>query len=239
MAISFVNAGASSESNNPTLGQPASIAAADLLLIFNSTRGGGTVSTPTDYDEQAKHASSSGINNIALYKKIAVGDETTIGLTTSGGDGPALSQTCAIRGVDTVTPFVEATTPSENASAEDIGPISGLTIAAGNAVLVLAHRADNASTNTPGTSVGALSGDGLTWTQIGQHSSGIGADGCMGWYLGINNTGSPVVVTSKTVDVTGGSQAGYGMMLELQAAGGGGTPVAPRAMAHYRRRWAA
>src|SRR5207253_6902037 len=87
-----------------------------------------------------------------------------------------------------INPLADLGAISNNATAQNIGPITGFTPTnAGNngAVIVLGHRADD------WTSVATLSGDGLTWVQIGAPSSTLGTDAGMVWNHAIYSGAPP------------------------------------------------
>src|SRR5439155_1474058 len=108
-----------------------------------------------------------------------------------------------------------AAVSANNATAQNIGPITGFTPTnAGNngAVIVLGHRADD------WTSVATLSGDGLTWVQIGAPSSTLGTDAGMVWNHAIYS-GAPPTITAKTFTVTGGAtNTSAGRMISIKPA---------------------
>ena len=213
--ITFVGVGTAAAKNNasvtPTL--PSGLQADDLMLCFASARGNGTLGTPTGWTQkwQLAHASS-GINNAALfYRFYQAGDGDPTVTYTGGAFGhTVIAQVCAFRGVDPANPFDVQGATSSNASQVNIGPISGITTGAnGKCVIVFGHRADDC------TSVAALSGDGLTWNEIGEPDSTLGDDAGEVWDYAISTTGS-ITITNKTFTVTGGSaNRGMGVMQSL------------------------
>jgi hypothetical protein len=213
--ITFVGVGTAAAKNNvsvtPTL--PSGLQVGDLMLCFASARGNGTLGTPTGWTQkwQLAHASS-GINNAALfYRFYQAGDGDPTVTYTGGASGhTVIAQVCAFRGVDPANPFDVQGATSSNASQANIGPISGITTGAnGKCVIVFGHRADD------WTSVATLSGDGLTWNEIGEPDSTLGNDAGEVWDYAISTTGS-ITITNKTFTVTGGSaNTGMGVMQSL------------------------
>jgi len=216
--ITFIGAGAGASANNASVSPalPSGFQANDLLLCFASARGNGTLGTPTGWTQlfQVAH-SSSGINKIALFYKIAVGGDANPTVTYTGGASghTVIAQCCAFRGVDPSSPFDVIGATSSNASQANIGPISGITPTVEDAcVIVMGHKADD------WTSVATLSGDGLTWVEIGEPDSDLGNDAGEVWDYAIIS-GSPITITNKTFTVTGGAaQTGLGKMISLKPA---------------------
>jgi len=218
MPITYVGAGTAAAANNasvtPTL--PGGLQVGDLLLCFASARGPGTLGTPSGWTQrwQLSHASS-GVNKIALFWKVyAAGDgNPTVTYTGGGSNQTVIAQCCAFRGVKNSSPFDTQGSTSSNASQGNIGPISGITPAYNDAcVLVFGHRADD------WTSVDTLTGDGLTWNEIGEPDSTAGSDAGEVWDYAVIS-GAPVTITSKTLTVTGGAaNTGMGVMDSLRAA---------------------
>ena len=121
---------------------------------------------------------------------------------------------------------VDSTNPTEIGSvslsgdaATNIGPITGLTPSAPkSAVLAIAGRGDD------WTSVATLSGDSLTWAEIGEPDDATRAIGLV-WDYAIQPA-APTAVTAKTFTVTGGSGVWRGWLLGLRAAASS-TPSTP------------
>lgn len=218
MALSFGTVGTFAAADNasvtPTM--PGSIVAGQVLLCFASARGNGTLGCAgwTQYFQEP-HASS-GLNKIALFWKVAAGGDASPTVTYSGGNAgeTVIAEVVAVSGADTSTPFVEKGTVASNGSASNIGAITGITIAAGNAVMVFGHRADD------WTSIATLTGDGLTWAEISDAGkSTLGSDAGQVWDYALCPAGA--TIGNKTFVVTGGSaNPGMGVMVELAASTG-------------------
>ena len=214
MALTYVGVGTAAAGNNASLtpALPSGWAVDDLLLVYVSSRGNGTWTAPTGWTQifQVAH-SSSGINKIACFYKFAVSDEVAPAMTYSGGASgqTTLAQVCAFRGSIPNSPVDILGSASSNSSATNIGPISGITTTSGNGVIIVfGHRADD------WTSVATLSGDSLTWVEIGEPDTTSGNDAGQVWDYALFS--SNVTVTSKTFTVSGGSaQTGLGIMLSI------------------------
>jgi len=218
MPITFVNVGAAVYSSGGTTGTiyptlPSGLQVGDLVLVFVTGRGNHNfTSTVLGRQWQYSHASS-GINKIALfYKFYQTGDgNPDINWTGGGTSQTVIAQACAFRGVSTTTPFGVIGASSSNASQANIGPIGGISgVPAGDPIIVFGHRADD------WTSVATLSGDGLTWYEIGEPKTSSGNDAGEVWDYAFS---AGLSVTSKTFTVTGGLvQTGMGIMQSLKAA---------------------
>lgn len=203
MPITFVGVGTAVAKNNgsvtPTL--PSGLQANDLMLCFASARGNGTLGTPTGWTQKWQ-VNYGTINKIALfYKFYASGDGNPTVTYTGGSSGhTVIGQVCAFRNVNQSNPFDVQGSTSGGSGIEslNIGPITGITTGAnGKLVIVFGHKADD------WTSVATLTGDGLTWNEIGEPSSTLGNDAGEVWDYAISSTGS-ITIASKTFIVTGG-----------------------------------
>lgn len=237
MAITFVAAGASSATNGsaPTPGLPAGLAANDLMLaVFYSRENvDGTVAISAGWTQLINDRTAGGLLGV-WYRLFVAGDVApTFTLTghVSGTSGDsAIAQIAAWRGVDPTTPIDVQGAVSTNASIQNIGAISGLTLGANDAVVVIGGKRDD------WTSVALLTGDGLAWAEIGEPDTTLGLDAGLVWDFAINGT-SIVTLTSKTFTVIGGAAAdGKGVMVSINVAPRRGqiswaeleTPNAPR-----------
>lgn len=226
MAITHVNSGTAANSIgtgtlSPTL--PGSMAAGDLMLCFVVQRYRiGTISLDQSWSSYNSWAHSAQDIQLHLWYKIHTGSESapTVTITAGSLNATVIAHIAAFRGVNTSSPFTEAGTLFQTGSTiQNIGAITGIVIAAGAAVLVLGGKADDWTAG-----VGTLSGDSLTWTEIGDVPSTTGTDAGLVWDLGVDG-GSGTTVTSKTFAPAGGGVAhSVGIMLELAIAS---TPVYP------------
>lgn len=223
MAITFVASGTTSSTSGtaPTPGLPAGLNDNDLMVLFFFSRhtGSGTMSVSTSGWQKIFNQVTP-FGTLSVYWKLRVtGDVApTIsisGYTTGAAGDDSLAHIAAFRGVDVSSPWGTSALTVNNGytSQQDIGAITGLSLLAGNAVLVLGGKLDD------WTSVATLTGDGLTWNEIGDFSSTAGNDAGAVWDYAIN-AGSTVTVTSKTFVVTGGVVANSrGLMLQINASG--------------------
>jgi hypothetical protein len=232
MAITFVGAGTFAETNNndntPTL--HASTAENDLIIGVGLIRGlntddnAGTINSfGSGYTEIANftHSTGSPKPRLAVYGKIAGAAEgnPTFDITGLATGNTVISNVYTFRGID-LSDFLDVTgSASENAAAEDIGAISGITaLASDGLIVVVGGRTDDF------TSVADLTGDSLTWAEAGEVISTLGQDA--GFVVGYAiYSGSGPTVTNKTFDVTGGSGKGLGIMFSVNPADGGGDVV--------------
>ena len=217
--LSFVAAGASSATNGsaPTPGLPAGLAIADLLIaVFYSRENvDGTVSISSGWAQLYNDRTSGGLLGV-WYRQYQSGDAAptfTLGGHATGNSGDsAIAQICAFRGEDRTDEIDVSGAVSTNASAQNIGAISGITLAANDAVVVIGGKRDD------WTSVATLSGDSLTWAEVGEPDTTSGADAGLVWDYAIDG-GSGATVTAKTFAVTGGASAdGKGVMFSINVA---------------------
>jgi len=211
MPITFVGVGTAVSSSDYPSGSltpalPTGLQAGDLVLIFCSSSSIHSIFTATGYTEQWRldHASSR-INTIALlYRFYESGDgDPTVSWYGGAVNNTIIMQICAFRGVDSANPFDVQGSTSSNDDLQNIGPISGITTGAnGKCTIVFGHRADD------WTSVATLTGDGLTWNEIGEPDSTLGNDAGMVWDYATH--GGSQAITDKTFIVTGG-KTNYGL----------------------------
>jgi hypothetical protein len=217
--ITFVGAGTRATSRNanvtPTI--PVTIAN-DLILVFAAVWGdsgevAGTLAL-SGYTPIFNEANTTGNNAWSLFCKIAAGSDGNPTVTYTGGDSDdrVIAQAAVWRGTgtDCNTVVVEQGTLRQGNLEFHIGPISGITIAANNMVIVLGERNSSAW-----TSVATLSNDGLTWAEIGEPE---GDYINIVWDYAIDG-GSGTTVTDKTFTVTGGTKHyTLGKMIEIAVA---------------------
>lgn len=219
MAITFRGAGAGAAANNAAV-TPAlfeSPTAGDLLLGLVTIRDNGsatTFSASAGWSQRFQFAKASGsLACLALFYKVAAGGDGNPTFTPTGGasNDTVIGQCCSFRGVHQSTPFDTDGSNFSSDSAQDIGAITGLTPAANDAaVIVCGAKGDD------WTSVATLSGDSLTWNEIGEPSSTTGTDAGLVWDYAIIS-GAPVTISSKTFTVTGGvAKAVIGKMTSIQ-----------------------
>ena len=217
MAISFVGAGAGVAANNATVtpALPSGIQAGDLLLCLAYTRSStGSLSGPSGWSTLTSGNNATGGKFALYYKKAAGGDANPSVAVTLGSNGDTIIAQCAaFRGADADAPSdVIGTLYQSGSNVQNIGPISGITPGvADTLILVVGGKTDD------WTSVATLSGDSLTWAEIGEPSSTLGSDAGMVWDYAIES--GTVAVTSKTFTVTGGVAAlPVGRMLSIKPA---------------------
>ncbi len=215
---------ASSLTQTPTL--PAGLAVGDILILVAGNRSLGApkdaITIPGGWDLVLDEINSNvligGQNHLVIaWRRV---DDVirevapVVGFSTFITN---MSQVIAVRGVDNIVPIAEFTVSSSTAGAapHTIGPITGLTVAAGNAALVVGQLSDNFF--DPG--IDTLTGDGLTWAELVEASTTLGSDAGYVIDMAINDTGSPVAVSAKTFVVNGDNGLhSIGSMLELVAA---------------------
>jgi hypothetical protein len=188
----------------------------DLQIIIAYTRVSGIthfIATDTGWDEQLDDSGSGGSWFIAT-KSYTTGDSIPqMNWTGVVAGNTHFAQMFVYRGVDVVDPIDVLGTLSHNASQQDIGPITGITpTAAGTFIIVAGGKADD------WTSVADLTGDSLTWAELGETASTLGSDGGLvvdegtGWTSG--------AISNKTFTVTGGAaNVGSGIMFSLNPGG--------------------
>jgi hypothetical protein len=225
MAITYRGAGAAATANNAavTPALPEVPTAGDLLLclayIRNDDVSGTVLGTPSGWTQRFQiHGSVSQTPGLALFYKIAAGGDSNPTVTpTGGGSGDDVIAQCAsFRGVDTSAPFdSDGASYDSAAQVADIGPISGLTPGVSDAaVIVMGGKSDD------WTSVATLTGDSLTWNEIGEPDAVAGSDAGMVWDYTII-VGAAVAITNKTFTITGGvARAAIGKMTVLKPSGG-------------------
>ena len=213
--VTFVAAGASSATDGggpPTPGLPAGIAEGDLMVCaFYSrevTDGGVTPRTP-GWAQVLSDRSAGGL--LAVFAKNYQSGDAALTFVLTGHVGGAagndcLAQIAAWRNADSAVQLsMLRTTPA----AVDIGTIDGVTLNPREVVLVIGGKLDD------WTSVAVLSGNGLTWAEIGEPDSTAGADAGMVWDYAINGD-TETLVTAKSFVVTGGTAVqGKGVMVKL------------------------
>jgi hypothetical protein len=226
MAITFVGAGTAAFGNNadvtPTL--HANTAAGDLIVVLtvlrgeNATAGAMTLNAVgSGYTElfNFTHSTGSPRPRLAGHWKIAgAGEADPLVDIAPLATGATVGAQCAtFRGINTADPIDAIGGNDENASQQDIGPIIGFTPAANDgAIIVVGGKCDD------WTSVDLLTGDGLTWVEIGEPDSILGQDEGLVWDHAIW-VGAPPTITNKTFTVTGGAaNKGLGTMFSLNPA---------------------
>jgi PGF-pre-PGF domain-containing protein len=219
-AITYVDVGVVSTGSGDgdlTPALPNGLQTDDVMIVYYYTRGtGGSVSISAGWTPLYVNSDSSG--GLAVwYRFYQNGDSaptiTSSGLVSTGnpnGRDDAIAQVAAWRGISTGDPIDALGTVSTNASQQNIGAISGITIAADSVVIVLGGKRDD------WTSVATLSGDSLTWAEVGEPDSTAGGDAGIVWDYAINGAAQKAI-TTKTFTVTGGANAaGKGVMFSLR-----------------------
>ncbi len=178
----------------------------DLVLLAVTVRGAGTTATPAGWSVVSSFTTSFYRTDIFSRIKQA-GDTGNIVVTVSASSAQTtIGQTFAFNGGATVTvgtPYLSTTSNLE------IGPISGITVGVGEVVVVVGGRSND------WTAIDSLSGDGLTWQQIGNASTASGGDAGQVADCAANGTASAVVVSSKTWTTNEVGTAKGGVMLRV------------------------
>jgi hypothetical protein len=207
VALTFVAAGTAANANYAavTPGLPAGRQSGDWLLCLAIVRDAtATLSIDQGYSTRWSNLPHVGSDTLTmcLFQKVDGGSEVAPTVTPAGGEAgdDVIAQVCAFRpgANETIAFDSDSTTTSLDATGQDIGPLTGFTPINNNAVVIVCGaKADN------WTSVADLTGDGLTWAEIGEPAAGGGTDAGMVWDYAIIS-GAPVAITDKTFVVTGG-----------------------------------
>ncbi len=149
---------------------------------------------------------------LGLYWRVAngAGDDTpSVTLAQAGSGNVRIGQIASFDGVDTSDP-IDVVSAAVTASMSGITAISPTAV--NGAIIVHGGTSDGSW-----TSVATLSGDSLTWGELGEPDTGTGNDVGMVWDWAPWTGGAPTI-TDKTFSVTGGSGTGLGAMVSLNAA---------------------
>lgn len=178
----------------------------DLVLLAVTVRGAGTTDTPAGWSVVSSFTTSFYRTDIFSRIKQA-GDTGDVVVTTNAtGSQTTIGQTFAFaNGATTAV----GTTYLATASAFEIGPIPGMAIDAGACVVVIGGRSNN------WTGIDSLSGDGLTWQQIGNASTTAGGDAGQVADCATNDTAGTVTVAAKTWTTNELGGARGGVMIEV------------------------
>lgn len=133
----------------------------------------------------------------------------TVNNNSGGAQSTVIAQIAAFSGTHATTP-IDVIGSVLSSTGSDIGPIPAITPGyADGAVVVFGDRSDD------WTSVATLSGDSLTWNEIGEPDSTSGADGGMVWDYALYS--AIPTLTDKTFTVTGGlSDITHGLMFSIR-----------------------
>jgi hypothetical protein len=205
----------------------ASTAEGDLLLFFHYSRASGgdeTVTPDTSPAFTTIFNSVTAGNGLvcAAQRIVGVGEASstylaTITNHTSGTTGESVNEWIeTYRGADPTTPILDFTASlSTWASSLNLGSVAAPaspSVPVGGMAVVFAGRFENVVTQT------TLTGDSLTWAQRTLNNNSSGADAGAVTQTGLNETGSAVNVTAKTITTTGTAQAGAGRMFIINPA---------------------
>jgi len=217
-AISFIGAGTASSANNastaPTI--HASTAVDDFMIMADTAIAAGipgNVVVPTGWNLLTEFnrdgAASPRIS--LLYRYFVTGDTTpTVEYYGTSANDLHITQIATFRNVHLLDPVPVMGVPGSNGAATNLGPIPAIqTSYSGGATVVVGARGDD------WTSVATLTGDSLTWVEIGEPDSTTLDDGGLVWDYALIPTG-PQVISTKTFTVTGGSGTGVGIIIALK-----------------------
>jgi len=200
--ILFRGSGAGVDADNSTVTPPLfeTPAAGDLLLCYCAHRStAGTVATPSGWTQIYTAALVN--RHYYLFYKIASGGDSAPACVPSGGSASeaVLAQCASFRGTHPTTVVDVADSAGTTlASISNIGPINPISPTANNGMVVVVG-----SRNSTWTSVAPLTGDGLTWAEIGEYVSAAWNDISIVWDYTVWPSTAPTI-TSKTFVVTGG-----------------------------------
>ena len=210
--VTFVAAGASSATDGgspPTPGLPTGVAEGDLMVCAFYSRevtDGGVTPRTAGWAQVLSDRSVGGL--LAVFSKVFQSGDVALTFTLTGHaiNDDCIAQIAAYRNADSA---VQLSMLRNSPAATNIGTIDGVTLNPREVVLVIGGKLDD------WTSVATLSGDGLTWVEIGEPDSTAGTDAGMVWDHAINGD-TETLVTAKTFVVTGGTAvAGKGVMVKL------------------------
>ena len=217
--------GTAAEANNASIAPalPSCVQAADVMVATVWARGNGTIGDPAGWtiSKETQLRPSANTHKVQIaWRAWQAGDSAPTWTYTGGAAGQnVVGYIFVLRGADTADPLAVFSADSTNASAANIGPITGFTpTAAGNngAVLVFGHKVDI------WTSVDDLTQSGLTFIEVGEAQGTLG-NGHAFVVSFAAYTGTPPTVTDKTFTVTGGASAsGSGFMIGVKPPAGGG-----------------
>lgn len=209
--ISLQSVGASAESSDTTslvVPLPGTYVEGDLLVIAIAKWSAATTdhTLPSGWTSLS-NASVASTGGIAMFYKFATDSESSVTVAFPSGANVRIGQMAAFSNVSKTDPINVTGTTVGNASAEDIGPITGITTTVDKAAVICAGLR-----RVNWTSVATLSGD-LTWAEIAEAQTTTGGDVALVWDWGVMTTAG--AVSAKTFDVTGGTDEGMGVMHAL------------------------
>lgn len=216
MAIAFGSAGTrllvGTASTSWAVPFPASIAAGDLLVLHISTNGGAVSATPpTGFTEVYREATLTNPKG-GIWIKVASGSETgnlTVTVTSTTGNAQMFRYT----GVDTTTPQDATATNVSYTTNTSPFVLPSITTVTANTVLIYGNSANSGTVTMTGPAGsteqvdhGALGGTGSKAGAL--YDEAVAATGATG---------------TRSITLSAG-RAGWGAMLALRPATGGGTP---------------
>jgi hypothetical protein len=197
----------------------------DLIVVCATIRGStGTISTPSGWTAMTGSPFQNTASNLSrmylFYRVRQAGDANSVSFTVSGGttNNTLLAQAYYFGGVDPASPIeVNPVKTDQAASSTEVGPLTGVTTLAADAVAVAFwHRADDAGTFS--TSSSGWVHNSATNAVV---ASTLGTDAAMG----MATKPMPTAGASGTYTLTiagGSSFAGMGVVLSLKAQTGSG-----------------
>lgn len=225
MPITYLAAGTADQNNGGTdlvPGLPAGASASTVMVCVIYSRGNvdESVTMPAGWTQQLQSRTSGGM--LAVFTRPWESGDSAPTITrvnfTGGTSGDThVGRIFGFDGVSRNAPVAQVGSVSTNASQANIGAISGITLASKPTatVLVIGGRQGDC------LGASALSGDGLTWTEVQDQAVTAGADAHLVVSYAIDAAGG-TTVTSKTFTMSGGeNQAGVGVMIELAPASAG------------------
>ena len=241
----YVGKGAGVGGNNSpslTAALPANTRQGDLLVILAYARGSTSNSAnpmspdvPSGWSEAARY--DGGLANgghIAVFYKVHDGTESDTAVTfsgTSAAGSTELVQMAAFRGNDTTSPLGDVGADSFWAAAQNIGPISAVTLTnSSQLLLVFAARQNDMNANVGGISnnVATLTGDGQTWNEIEERGETLGNDAGYVWDYAFT-AGTPTITAKTFTNGDAQTGAGAGLMVAFKASTGESSYAFPSA----------
>jgi len=181
-------------------------ATGDLLIMAVTVRGSVTIETPSGWSLVV--AMTIGFTSTSIFRRAQQpGDGGAVTVTTNAaGSQTTVGQMFSFRGAQTL---VVGDILTDTGNVISIGPVPGIAVRTGAYVFALGSRANDWATIT------TLSGDGLTWVQVGNAGSESGGDAGQVVEVAKNETGATVDVSDKTWTCDEIGRNNLGVMIEV------------------------
>ena len=194
----------------------------NLLVIIAYSRDGSlrTPDLPSGWSEAARYDGGSTRGEIAVFYRLHPGGSpgnVTVTFSGAGGTGVSeMAQMAAFSGNDTTSPLGDVGADSNWAAAQNIGPITAVTLTNNHQLLlVIAGRQQDMGTNGISNVVATLSGDSQTWQEIEERGTTLGTDAGYVWDYAFT-TGTPSITNKTFTNSNTQTAAGCGMMVAFK-----------------------